>query len=287
MVVNDARQNLSKKGWCMMSSAVTINSLSWMLCVKNENGSHIGATLYLGGTKDSTRYVYAECKIKLVSADPHDSVVRICSNDFCRGRKVMGFENMLPLKVFPETRRGELDPTLPSLNTESITDRAEYFMLSEVCADCEFSVGSHPNVEHIRACKAILAKASEVFQAMFFGSFQSDCVIRVSDIEPEVFYTMLRHIYGAEWTVESRQQAADLYYAANKYILEELKNSCLQFLWPYCISDAWDALEMALVYDLDDLEEAAMRIIRRNTDKVFKREEFLSLSRQCVVKILQ
>ena len=66
------------------------------------------------------------------------------------------------------------------------------FMLdNHLYCDVKFKVGKAGNL--MRAHKYVLASRSSVFAAMFYGCFQeSTDVIKVSDIEPDVFDILLR-----------------------------------------------------------------------------------------------
>ena len=83
------------------------------------------------------------------------------------------------------------------------------------------------------AHKNILAARSEVFAAMFqhLMEEQSTNLAKIEDIEPEVFNQLLRFIYTGRVQVDKLEtMAARLFIAADKYLLDELKNKCENYL---------------------------------------------------------
>ena len=83
------------------------------------------------------------------------------------------------------------------------------------------------------AHKVILAARSEVFAAMFKHPMteQSTNQIEIEDIEPEVFQELLRFIYtGRVSRAAMESMAANLFIAADKYLLDELKMKCEIYL---------------------------------------------------------
>ncbi|KAI3408216.1 hypothetical protein GPALN_012062 [Globodera pallida] len=93
-------------------------------------------------------------------------------------------------------------------------------------ADVHFLVGDKK--ELLPAHKAILAKASDVFEAMFrFGEEN----VEVSDVEVGVFKAMLAFIYADDLSELNGDNAISVLYAAEKYNLPKLVNSCLNIIW--------------------------------------------------------
>ncbi|KAI3413478.1 hypothetical protein GPALN_010968 [Globodera pallida] len=93
-------------------------------------------------------------------------------------------------------------------------------------ADVHFLVGDKK--ELLPAHKAILAKASDVFEAMFrFGEEN----VEVSDVEVGTFKAMLAFIYADDLSELNGDNAISVLYAAEKYNLPKLVNSCLNIIW--------------------------------------------------------
>jgi BTB/POZ domain-containing protein 3/6 len=85
-------------------------------------------------------------------------------------------------------------------------------------------------VQTIPAHKYVLATGSSVFYAMFFGGLaENKMEIRVPDVEPSAFLTMLRYLYCDEIQLEADNVLATL-YVAKKYIVPHLCRACVNFL---------------------------------------------------------
>jgi speckle-type POZ protein len=79
----------------------------------------------------------------------------------------------------------------------------------------------------------ILATRSKVFAAMFQYPTKENLTnkIEIQDIEPEVFQELLRFIYTGRLSITSMEtMATRLFIAADKYLLEELKMKCENYL---------------------------------------------------------
>ena len=83
------------------------------------------------------------------------------------------------------------------------------------------------------AHKNILAARSEVFAAMFQYPTKENLTnqIKIEDIEPEAFHALLRFIYTG-WVQFDKMEtmAASLFIAADKYLLDELKMKCEDYM---------------------------------------------------------
>lgn len=76
----------------------------------------------------------------------------------------------------------------------SVSERAGYLLDTGMWSDCQFTVGLPPNVKLFKCHKMILAMASPVFEAMFFGGLggDSDEPIKILDVQPDAFYVLLQ-----------------------------------------------------------------------------------------------
>lgn len=73
-----------------------------------------------------------------------------------------------------------------------IKQRGEYLLQSEQWSDCTFLVGSEPNQVEVRGHRLILAMASPVFEAMFYGGMaERNDPIPILDVQPEAFKALL------------------------------------------------------------------------------------------------
>jgi speckle-type POZ protein len=83
------------------------------------------------------------------------------------------------------------------------------------------------------AHKNILVARSEVFAAMFQHPTKESLTnqITIEDVEPEVFQELLRFIYTGRVLLDKMETlASGLFIAADKYLLDELKRKCENYL---------------------------------------------------------
>lgn len=106
-------------------------------------------------------------------------------------------------------------------------------------ADCIFRIDN----EQIHCHKLILSTASPVFEAMFYGYFQSESIISIVDIAANTFKLMIEYIYTDHIndtinsneisnvdtcdTCASIETCIELFYCAEKYLLHNLRDKCL------------------------------------------------------------
>jgi speckle-type POZ protein len=113
------------------------------------------------------------------------------------------------------------------------------------------------------AHKLILAARSEVFAAIFKHPMreQSTNQIEIEDIKPKVFQELLRFIYTGQVQFDklSETMVVDLFTAADKYLLGQLKMKCENYLLHHISPD--NCVFLLLHGDLQNpsetLEEAA------------------------------
>ena len=87
--------------------------------------------------------------------------------------------------------------------------------------------------QEFRAHKTILAARSPVFAAMFKHPSKEKLsgIVNVPDIEPGVFKELLRYIYTGQVPLQRMDKLAiGLLAAADKYLLEKLKQACRDHL---------------------------------------------------------
>uniref|UniRef100_A0A914H7K9 B30.2/SPRY domain-containing protein n=1 Tax=Globodera rostochiensis TaxID=31243 RepID=A0A914H7K9_GLORO len=115
-------------------------------------------------------------------------------------------------------------------------------------ADVHFLVGDEK--EPLPAHKAILAETSDVFERMFrFDEANAKAAaaagteikpVEVPDVEVDAFKAMLAFIYADDLSGLNGDTAISVLYAADKYNLPELVNSCLNFIWKLNVFFAFD-----------------------------------------------
>uniref|UniRef100_A0A914HAN9 Uncharacterized protein n=1 Tax=Globodera rostochiensis TaxID=31243 RepID=A0A914HAN9_GLORO len=154
-------------------------------------------------------------------------------------------------------------------------------------ADVHFLVGDKKKL--VKAHKAILAKASDVFKTMFrydeanaksaaaagTGSSKKIKPVEVPDVEVGVFKAMLACIYAKDLSGLNEDNAISVLYAANKYNLPELVNSCLNFI-----------LKLNVFVAFDHARFLGKEHIDENAETLILSEEFLQIDQQLLCEIL-
>uniref|UniRef100_A0A914I2G0 B30.2/SPRY domain-containing protein n=1 Tax=Globodera rostochiensis TaxID=31243 RepID=A0A914I2G0_GLORO len=162
-------------------------------------------------------------------------------------------------------------------------------------ADVYFLVGDEK--ELLPAHKAIMEKASDVFVAMFrfdeanakaaaaAGTGPSEEIkpVEVPDEEVGVFKAMLAFIYAKDLSGLNEENAISVLYAADKYNLPALVNSCLNFIWKL---NVFFAFEQARFFREKDFARRCLDYIDENAQTLILSEEFLQIDQQLLCEIL-
>lgn len=157
-------------------------------------------------------------------------------------------------------------------NCRNLKERMVHYQNSGLRSDCEFIVGKEKSP--IRAHKLIVASASPVFDAMFYGALpetQTNSTtgltrIEVPDVQPRIFRMLLDYIYKDDLEMTSIGQACDVFAAANKYMLPHVKQKSLSFLMTNIqASNLCDVYDLALLFAEKSLEHHCLAYIRQNT----------------------
>ena len=108
--------------------------------------------------------------------------------------------SLQPKLVKPDSEDSEMAQpgTDWQVSKKSLRDRIAVMWNRELLADIHFIVGSDSTTQRrIPAHKFILATASPVFYAMFYGVLAGDTKeVTIPDVEPQAFLKMLRWVYG-------------------------------------------------------------------------------------------
>ena len=122
------------------------------------------------------------------------------------------------------------EPNQPNKKQVGILGHLAKLLISGTGSDVEFIVKG----KTIPAHSLILRGESPVFTAMFEHDMteSSSRTVVVEDIEPNVFYQLLRYLYSGEMPQEEDDEnmAELLFIAANKYQVEKLKDLCIPLL---------------------------------------------------------
>jgi speckle-type POZ protein len=147
-------------------------------------------------------------------------------------------------------------------------------------SDVTLNIGDREFPAH----KNILVARSEVFAAMFKHPMkeQSTYQIEIEDIKPDVFQELLRFIYtGRVSTATMETMAAGLFIAADKYLLDDLKMKCENYLLHHMTPD--NCVVLLLHGDLQNpakpLKEAA-KFLRHFPHEVMATERWNKMKQE-------
>jgi speckle-type POZ protein len=147
-------------------------------------------------------------------------------------------------------------------------------------SDVNFNVGGREFPAH----KSILAARSQYFAAMFQHPMKENSTnqVKIEDIDPEVFDQLLRFIYTGRVPLDKLEtMAADLFIAADKYLMDELKMKCENYLLSQMSPD--NCVILLLHGDLQNPAEymkKAAKFFRRSPSQVMATDKWKKLKQE-------
>lgn len=165
--------------------------------------------------------------------------------------------------------------------------RGAYLLQSGQWSDCTFLVGGEPHQVVVPSHKLILAMASPVFEAMFYGGMaERNDPIPILDVQPEAFKALLEYIYTDNINISSFDKACELCYGAKKYMLPHLVKECTRYLWSDLYPrNACRAYEFARLFEENVLMDKCIQIISTNTKEVLNDSSFEEVELNTVITV--
>ncbi|KAG8173658.1 hypothetical protein JTE90_010543, partial [Oedothorax gibbosus] len=149
---------------------------------------------------------------------------------------------------------------------------------SKMLSDFTLKVGD----EEFKAHKNILCARSSVFNTMLNCEMEeklTNCV-KITDFDPPTVRKMLNYIYCGQVEDLTPEVASQLYSAAEKYNLQDLKDICDGYLSNNLSVDIFcDALILAKLHNGERLMTATKNFFKVNTAVIKKNEKCCSLSK--------
>jgi speckle-type POZ protein len=138
--------------------------------------------------------------------------------------------------------------------------------------------------EKIGAHSAIVVSGSPVLCAMLEkNKFKEGRTrtVKVTDIEPAVFKEMLRYLYtGRAPKLDEDEMTEPLFLAADKYLIEALKNCCEQSLIKTLnLESVLHYLVLSHLYTAPQLLEASLKFLKVRKKEVWLRAEWKELNK--------
>ncbi|KAI5637466.1 BTB/POZ domain-containing protein [Phthorimaea operculella] len=174
-----------------------------------------------------------------------------------------------------------------------VKNRLFYLFCTHEWADCSFQFGTSTSAEEsknsLQAHRLVLAMASPVFAAMFYGNVgDKNSPVIINDIDLPTFEALLKYIYTDELKITDATAAMNLYKAAHKYILINLKRMCRDTLFKYLNpNNVCQVYEFASFYDEKSLEKKCLDTFTTETYQVLKGNSFRSADTNTVKKIVK
>lgn len=155
--------------------------------------------------------------------------------------------------------------------------------LADVFFMCKTKDGQ---IERIPAHKALLAAASEVFQAMFYGELKESGDIKIVDASNVAFKEFLKFFYltEVELTMTNVDQIMNL---ANKYQITVCINACARYLKDRLTNEdvCW-IYGLAILFDHKQLKKLCAKFVCANAKEIFKTRNFLDCNKDVLRHIL-
>lgn len=176
----------------------------------------------------------------------------------------------------PEVRKNRLSKENGANVSDSLkTDLLNFYIEKTLC-DFELRVGAEALPVH----KTVLCARSPVFHGMLSNDMieKKSNVVDISDLDCDTVKRMLHFMYtdsieDLEWDDTSK-----LYFAADKYGIESLKQKCSSFLVSnLCTTNVCEALELGDLHQDDVLKTSAMKFVLCNDDKILLSDEWIQL----------
>ncbi|XP_023291285.2 BTB/POZ domain-containing protein 6 isoform X2 [Lucilia cuprina] len=195
--------------------------------------------------------------------------------------------NMSYASVGASNANDTADPNWQATKATVLERNAAMFN-NELMSDVTFVVGDDfDTVQTIPAHKYILATGSSVFYAMFYGGLaENKQEIKVPDVEPSAFLTLLRYLYCDEIQLEPDNILATL-YAAKKYIVPHLARACVNYLEvKLTAKNACLLLSQSRLFEEPELMQRCWEVIDAQAEMAIKSEDFVDIDLKTFESIL-
>ncbi|GBN77576.1 Speckle-type POZ protein [Araneus ventricosus] len=167
------------------------------------------------------------------------------------------------------------EPEMTSVVSSSFIESIKSLLEEGTLSDVSLRAGSQSFPAH----KCILSARSPVFKAMFNGNFKkkiSKCV-EIPDVDENTVRELLSYIYTDKVGELQWRGAADLYRAADKYQMLDLKRRCTTFLKSdLSLSNVCTILVVADMHHDRKLREAAQDFVRQQGEDFFTSDNWRS-----------
>lgn len=162
---------------------------------------------------------------------------------------------------------------------------------SEKHTDCSFIAGNST----INCHKLILSTSSSVFEAMLYGPLKEEKPIEIADISGETFYKLVEYIYTGQINMENEpiENFIELYYSADKYLLEDLSEICLhEIKTKLRFENVLPALDLSIFMNLKGLEEVCLSFfidycLTNFQFMAYIKSNYYHVAKDCMARIIE
>ncbi|XP_053204827.1 BTB/POZ domain-containing protein 1-like [Panonychus citri] len=170
----------------------------------------------------------------------------------------------------------------------TVQERLASLFNCETLADVHFIVGHDNPPNRIPAHKFVLSIGSPVFDVMFNGQLTSEEDIEIPDItDIAAFMSLLRFLYTDEVVIGPETVMTTL-YAAKKYAVPILENSCVEFLKQNLSPDnAFMLLMQSRLFDENALAQMCLDTIDKSAEEALEAEGFVDIDHATLISVLE
>lgn len=162
--------------------------------------------------------------------------------------------------------------------------------LNDETADVHFSIDSSDDdgtIKRIPAHKALLAAASGIFHAMFYGGSKVKGDVHVHDVSDAAFMEFLQCFYRTRirLTIEN---IAGVMQLGVKYNVQNCVKACIEFLKDVStVDNIFIGLDLATRYNHSELMKFCSKFVTLNTAEIMKTDGFVACDQQVLEFILK
>lgn len=172
-------------------------------------------------------------------------------------------------------------------NGDLLESVKEIYLNTKSC-DVNFSFNSANGPgKRVAAHKCLLAASSDVFNAMFYGDLKEPGDVHLADSSDAAFMEFLQFFYLSDVKL-TMENITEVMYLGQKYNVKGCISVCVEFLKDNLTAEnVCSCLDLAILYDHNDLVKMCEKIIILDTVAVFKSVDFLECNKRASHHILK
>lgn len=196
----------------------------------------------------------------------------------------MVFEETSNLSRDEEAADSCLEPKDKSTNQPNLPAEVKSFEASmDVTMMMDAELGDQCENKELQAHKVVLAAASPVFRAMFFGGFEDTTTVRIKGIRPVIFRALIGFIYGNPLTLSSLEEHLEMFMAADQYDIRTVTHDverylCSRLKWQNCV----EMYNLFSMLPAARLKESCLALFSAWTEDILEHPSFLRASADTV-----